>query len=434
MCVGYFLVLLDVTVVNVALPDIGARARRRCRPACSGWSTATPSRSPACCSSAARWVTSTATDEWSSPDWRCSASRRSRAVSRPDVGWLVGARFAQGVGAALLLPGTLAIITDAFPDRAAAGPRHRRLGRRRQRRAARRAAARRTAGRVARLACGVLPQRADRAGRGRRHDAPVVPVRRPHGDRRVDWPGAAARRPRCSRPSRSRSSRAAVAAGRRPPCCSAVFVLVERAAAGPDAAAAPVPQAGVLGGQRGGRRDEPVHARTAVPGHAVPADRAAPTRRSAPGSRCCRCSCRSRCSPRSPGRLAARVGARRPDGRRAPRGGRGFALLTVLRTDSSYWTLLPALLLWGGGLGVLTPAVVAAAVAAAVAERSGLASGGQQHRPAGGWRGRHRGVRGRRGDCVERPGCSSRESTVLASSRSVLFLVAALSTVLMRSN
>jgi DHA2 family methylenomycin A resistance protein-like MFS transporter len=36
--------------------------------------------------------------------------------------------------------------------------------------------------------------------------------------------------------------------------------------------------------------------------------------------------------------------------------------------------LLPALLLWGAGLGVLTPAVVAAAIGAVPGERAGLAS------------------------------------------------------------
>jgi len=57
MCVGMFLVLLDVTVVNVALPSISAA--------------------------------------------------------------LVAARAGQGMGAALLLPGSLAVIAEAFPERAA---------------------------------------------------------------------------------------------------------------------------------------------------------------------------------------------------------------------------------------------------------------------------------------------------------------------------
>jgi len=52
----------------------------------------------------------------------------------------------------------------------------------------------------------------------------------------------------------------------------------------------------------------------------------------------------------------------------------GVALLGLVNTTSSYETLLPALLLWGIGIAILTPAVVAAAVAAVPAERGGLAS------------------------------------------------------------
>jgi DHA2 family methylenomycin A resistance protein-like MFS transporter len=52
----------------------------------------------------------------------------------------------------------------------------------------------------------------------------------------------------------------------------------------------------------------------------------------------------------------------------------GVALLAVAQPASSYLTLLPAMLLWGVGLGILTPAVVAAAIAAVSMERSGLAS------------------------------------------------------------
>jgi MFS transporter, DHA2 family, methylenomycin A resistance protein len=53
----------------------------------------------------------------------------------------------------------------------------------------------------------------------------------------------------------------------------------------------------------------------------------------------------------------------------------GVALLATCTADSSYLSLLPALLGWGVGLGLLTPAVVAAAIAATPPDRSGLASG-----------------------------------------------------------
>jgi MFS transporter, DHA2 family, methylenomycin A resistance protein len=53
----------------------------------------------------------------------------------------------------------------------------------------------------------------------------------------------------------------------------------------------------------------------------------------------------------------------------------GVALLATWTAQTSYPLLLPVLLCWGVGLAMLTPAVVAAAIAAAPADRSGLASG-----------------------------------------------------------
>lgn len=52
----------------------------------------------------------------------------------------------------------------------------------------------------------------------------------------------------------------------------------------------------------------------------------------------------------------------------------GLALLGLLHADSPYGALLPALLLWGIGMGLLTPAVVAAAMSAVPGDRAGLAS------------------------------------------------------------
>jgi DHA2 family methylenomycin A resistance protein-like MFS transporter len=53
----------------------------------------------------------------------------------------------------------------------------------------------------------------------------------------------------------------------------------------------------------------------------------------------------------------------------------GVALLARLSVGSTYSDLQPALLLWGVGLGLLTPAVVATAVGAVGGGRTGLASG-----------------------------------------------------------
>jgi DHA2 family methylenomycin A resistance protein-like MFS transporter len=118
MCAGMFLVLLDVTVVNVAIPSITAGLRT---------STA-----------GVQWVVDAYTVTLASLLLAGGAAgdrlghRRVVAAGltvfgaasagcalAPTPGLLVAARAAQGVGAALLLPGSIAAIVDAYPDRAA---------------------------------------------------------------------------------------------------------------------------------------------------------------------------------------------------------------------------------------------------------------------------------------------------------------------------
>jgi MFS transporter, DHA2 family, methylenomycin A resistance protein len=74
------------------------------------------------------------------------------------------------------------------------------------------------------------------------------------------------------------------------------------------------------------------------------------------------------------GRIVGRFGARWPMSAGLLLAAAGVGLLAPLGARSGYGALVPALLLWGVGLAVLTPAVVAAAVAAVPAERAGLAS------------------------------------------------------------
>jgi DHA2 family methylenomycin A resistance protein-like MFS transporter len=74
------------------------------------------------------------------------------------------------------------------------------------------------------------------------------------------------------------------------------------------------------------------------------------------------------------GRLTSRVGPRLPVTCGLVLAAAGFALLLGAGAGSGYPVLLAAFLLWGLGLAVLTPAVVAAAIAAAPAGRAGLAS------------------------------------------------------------
>src|SRR5581483_9793188 len=74
------------------------------------------------------------------------------------------------------------------------------------------------------------------------------------------------------------------------------------------------------------------------------------------------------------GRLTSRIGPRLPVAGGLAIAAAGLALLAGASAGSGYPLLLAAFLLWGGGMGVLTPAVVAAAVAAVPGERAGLAS------------------------------------------------------------
>src|SRR4051794_27359135 len=115
MCVGYFLVLLDVTIVNVALPQIGAGLGA----GVSGLQWVVDGYALALASvmlaggtigdlHGHRRVVLAGLVVFGVGSLVCGVA--------PSAGVLVAARVAQGVGAAMLLPGTLAIITHAFPD------------------------------------------------------------------------------------------------------------------------------------------------------------------------------------------------------------------------------------------------------------------------------------------------------------------------------
>ncbi len=116
MCVGYFLVLLDVTIVNVALPKIASGLRASVSGlqwVVDGYALALaalmlPGGTLGDLSGHKRIVLSGLV-VFGAASLACGLA--------PSVGVLVAARVAQGIGAALLLPGTLAIISHAFPDR-----------------------------------------------------------------------------------------------------------------------------------------------------------------------------------------------------------------------------------------------------------------------------------------------------------------------------
>jgi MFS transporter, DHA2 family, methylenomycin A resistance protein len=115
MCVGYFLVLLDVTVVNVALPQIGAglgSGVAGLQWVVDGYALALAALLLAGGTvgdlRGHKRVVQVGLTVFGVASVGCALA--------PGTGFLIGARAVQGIGAALLLPGTLAIITRSFPD------------------------------------------------------------------------------------------------------------------------------------------------------------------------------------------------------------------------------------------------------------------------------------------------------------------------------
>ena len=115
MCAGYFLVLLDVTVVNVALPAIGAGLGSDVTGlqwVVDGYTLALASLLLAGGSLGDllghRSMVLTGLLGFGGASLLCGLA--------PTTGTLIAARVAQGVGAALLLPGTLAVVSRTYSD------------------------------------------------------------------------------------------------------------------------------------------------------------------------------------------------------------------------------------------------------------------------------------------------------------------------------
>ena len=136
MCFALFMIMLDNTVVNVALPSI-----QRSLHASTVVAGVDRQRLHAVLRRAARHRRSPRRPLRPPPHLPRPASSSSASASAaigfsPSDTWLVAWRAVQGVGAALMMPATLSIITNAFPpERARQGDRHvgRRLARWRSR-------------------------------------------------------------------------------------------------------------------------------------------------------------------------------------------------------------------------------------------------------------------------------------------------------------
>lgn len=117
MCAGMFLVLLDVTIVNVALPAIGRGLHTDI--ASLQWVVDGYVVAIAGLLLAAGTVGDRIGHRRMLLAGFAVFGLASLACAlAPSVGVLIAARVVQGVGGALLLPSTMAVIVDVFPDRA----------------------------------------------------------------------------------------------------------------------------------------------------------------------------------------------------------------------------------------------------------------------------------------------------------------------------
>ena len=115
MCVGYFLVLLDVTIVNVALPTIG----RRLHAGVSGLQWVVDGYALAL---AGLMLTGGTLGDLHGHKRVVLCGLTVFGIASlgcglaGSMGMLIVGRVGQGLGAALMLPGTLAVIANAYPD------------------------------------------------------------------------------------------------------------------------------------------------------------------------------------------------------------------------------------------------------------------------------------------------------------------------------
>ncbi|MEU2928209.1 MFS transporter [Streptomyces sp. NPDC007251] len=380
MCAGYFLVLLDVTIVNVALPRIGSGLGADVgglQWVVDGYALALASLMLTSGTAGDlyghRRVVLTGFVVFGAGSLACGLA--------PGVPVLVAARVVQGVGAALLLPGTLALIGRAFPDEA---ERARAIG---------------VWAGVGSLALpagpllgGVLTQ-----GLGWRAvflvnvpivvlaliwSAAVVQESREEQARRLDLPGMllgalallavtfafieggrlGAAAPRVLAAAATAVAALAVLGAvelRRGDDAMLPLTLLRRPAFGAANTAAGIMNLCTLGTLFVLTLFlQSVQHRSVLLAGVMLVPLFAPLAVLAPFG----------------GRITGRIGSRLPAGAGFLIAAAGLALLLRATPGAGYPVLLVAFLLWSVGLGLVTPAVVAAAIAAVPGERSGLAS------------------------------------------------------------
>jgi DHA2 family methylenomycin A resistance protein-like MFS transporter len=378
MCIGYFLVLLDVTIVNVALPSIESGLGA----GVSGLQWVVDSYALALAAlmlgggtigdlHGHKRVVLFGLVVFGAASLGCGLA--------PDTAVLVGFRIAQGVGAALMLPGTLAVITDAYPE-----------GRDKAKAIGIWAGIGSAALPAGPLLGGLLTQAISwRAvfflnvpfvAAAVLVAARTVPQSAHQPGRRLDWPGVLTGAGLLAvitfafvQAGHTGTGPPVIAAIVAAGCLLVAFWLVERSRSHPMLplalfrqpvfsaanAVAGVMNLGTLGllfvvtlYLQDIQHYSALRAGVALFPLFLPLTLLAP----------------------AAGRLTARIGSKLPMTAGLVLAAAGTGLLATLHTSSGYLMLLPGLLLWGIGLGILTPAVVAAALGAVGDNRSGLAS------------------------------------------------------------
>ncbi len=188
ICLGYFLVILDVTVVNVALPAIG-----------SGLGAGV---------TVLQWVVDGYTLAFAGLLLFCGGLSDRSGGKRvfltglavftlasvgcglaPSAIALVGARLVQGTGAAMMVPASLALLRHAYPDRQARARAFRGVGDGRRDRGGGRSGARRRGGIAGRVAVGLPDQPAVRRARLPAHRPPRAAPAAGSGIKRLESRG-----------------------------------------------------------------------------------------------------------------------------------------------------------------------------------------------------------------------------------------------------
>jgi DHA2 family methylenomycin A resistance protein-like MFS transporter len=117
-CLGFFMITLDVSVVNVALPQIGRQLHgglSALQWVAAGYTTVFA----ALLLSAGSLADRIGADRCCALGLAVFTAASAACGLAPGLGLLVGARVVQGAGAAVLLPASLALVRVSFPDAAA---------------------------------------------------------------------------------------------------------------------------------------------------------------------------------------------------------------------------------------------------------------------------------------------------------------------------